>query len=248
MGQEDMGGSFSRCQLKLLIAVTMVADHVGYMLVPVPQEPSDLGMIFCWLLYYVLRLVGRLTYPLVCFFLLQGMHHTHDRKKYLLRIFLFALFSEIPFDLAINGRLVDWTGQNVLFTLFIGLVMLYLLERIQRTKTLSVRVSASVLTVLGAMLLAYILKTDYSYWGILLLLIFYIENLQKRQKFWTMLLLCASANIVQMFAVTSLFFIERYDADKNKGQPLFGRYFFYLFYPFHLLVLLGIKQLLAITI
>ena len=230
--------SFSRNQLKLLIAVTMVADHIGYMLIPPLKGTS--GAAAYPLIYYILRLAGRLAFPLVCFFLVQGMRYTHDRRKYVLRMFLFALLSEIPFDLAVYGRLIDWRGQNVLFTLTIGLCVLDLLEKAGKSRTLEGRTVVSFLAVVGGILLTCLMRTDYSCWGILFLLVFYLESLHKRQRFWMMLVLCACQDVIELFAVASLFFTEHYDPGKGRGKPWLGRYFFYLFYPLHFLILFGV--------
>lgn len=243
MGQKTMKVSFSRNQLKFLIAVTMAADHIGYMLIPPLQESSGVWRLPYPLLYYALRMAGRLAFPLVCFFLVQGMRYTHDRKKYLMRMILFALLSEIPFDLAIFGRWIDWRGQNVLFTLVIGLCVLYLLEKTEQLHIVRDRIRASLFIVAGGMLSVYFLRSDYSYWGILLLLVFYMGHLERKQRFWMMLILCACQGTMEIFAVVSLFFTENYEAGREAGKPLFGKYFFYLFYPIHFLVLVGIKLL-----
>lgn len=236
--------SFSRNQLKALMAVTMVLDHVGYMLSALPEGPSGILPDRYQAACEILRLVGRLSFPLVCFFLVQGMHHTRNRKKYLLRLFLFALLSELPFDLAIRGRAFDGKGQNVIFTLTIGLCVLCLLERAGRIATAPARVSTSVVIVTVGMSLAYVVHSDYSFWGILMLLVFYPEWFQPGQRLGCMAVLCACQGPAQMFAVPALFFTEHYDGKKGGRQSLPQQYFFYLFYPIHLLVLFGLQVVL----
>ena len=95
--------------LKMIAITTMLIDHVGAVLLP--QYP-------------ILRIIGRIAFPIFCFLLVEGFMHTHDVIRYMTRIGLFALISEIPFDLLFYGRILDGTHQNVFFTLFIGLVML----------------------------------------------------------------------------------------------------------------------------
>ena len=100
--------------LKMIAITTMLIDHVGAVLLP--QYP-------------ILRIIGRIAFPIFCFLLVEGFMHTHDVIRYMTRIGLFALISEIPFDLLFYGRILDGTHQNVFFTLFIGLVMLYYLTK-----------------------------------------------------------------------------------------------------------------------
>ena len=124
---------------------TMLIDHVGAVLLP--QYP-------------ILRIIGRIAFPIFCFLLVEGFMHTHDVIRYMTRIGLFALISEIPFDLLFYGRILDGTHQNVFFTLFIGLVMLYYLTK---------RYPAvlNFLMVILFMLFAEFLRTDYSSMGAL---------------------------------------------------------------------------------
>ena len=99
--------------LKMIAIITMVIDHVGAVLFP-------MNMIF--------RYIGRISFPLFVFLLVEGSIHTSKIRKYELRMFLFALISEIPFDLAFSNEIVDIHSQNVFWTLTIGLVMLDLIQ------------------------------------------------------------------------------------------------------------------------
>ena len=99
--------------LKMIAIITMVIDHVGAVLFP-------MNMMF--------RYIGRISFPLFVFLLVEGSIHTSKIRKYELRMFLFALISEIPFDLAFSNEIVDIHSQNVFWTLTVGLVMLYLIQ------------------------------------------------------------------------------------------------------------------------
>ena len=128
---------FDGAALKWIAIITMFIDHsakgVLYLGFLKPRFPvakgSDLYTLYQ--LYKVLRGVGRIAFPIFCFFLIQGFLYTRSREKYMLRMLVFALVSEIPFDLALYGRIVYPTHQNVYFTLLLGLLMLYLWELIQ---------------------------------------------------------------------------------------------------------------------
>ena len=113
--------------LKIIAMITMLIDHIGATIVlQLVQRNSDnfdafgnvriTGMV---ILYYVLRGIGRLAFPI--FLLLEGFQYTHNRFLYIGRLLLFAIISEIPFDLAVNlstnsilkGHVLEFTSQNV---------------------------------------------------------------------------------------------------------------------------------------
>lgn len=246
MKQERTGLAFSRNGLKLLIAVTMLADHIACVLIPPMQEPWN---ILSWEMkypvgYYLLRIVGRLAFPLVCFFLVEGLRYTYSRARYLLRLFLFACISEIPFDLAFYHRIAAWEGQNVFVTLFIGLGLLMLMERTREISSEILRIRFSMLLTAVAMVLAFILHTDYSYWGILMILAFYLDTLTPRQRFWIFLILCSAQGGLQVFGAAALFFTENYASERQEPtKTALPNWFFYWFYPLHLLILFGLQAL-----
>ena len=101
--------------LKLIAMVSMVIDHVGAVFFPAAA----------WM-----RMVGRLAMPLFSFCVAEGFAHTRDKKKYLLRMGVFALLSEVPFDLAFEGR-VGPGHQNIMLTFFLALLALTLYDRIR---------------------------------------------------------------------------------------------------------------------
>ncbi|WP_312694011.1 TraX family protein, partial [Caproiciproducens sp.] len=94
----------SSSQLKVLAVVTMLTDHIGAILFP-----SVL----------LFRIIGRLSFPLFCFLISEGLLYTANLKGYLERLFFFALISEVPYDLAFHGTVYYPQSQNVFFTLFL---------------------------------------------------------------------------------------------------------------------------------
>ena len=94
--------------------ITMLIDHVGAVLFPQ---------------YMVFRIIGRIAFPIYCFLLVEGGIHTKNPLKYSARLLLFALISEIPFDLAFGKSIMDFNHQNVFFTLFLGLVGIIMLKQ-----------------------------------------------------------------------------------------------------------------------
>ena len=99
--------------LKLLAVVTMLIDHMGFTLFPHAV----------WM-----RAVGRLAFPIFCFLIAEGCAHTHDKKRYAGRLLLFAVLSELPFNLMCSGQWLSWNYQNVLWTLLIGALVCWAMD------------------------------------------------------------------------------------------------------------------------
>lgn len=97
--------------IKLIAISAMLTDHIGCILYPDAV----------WL-----RCIGRLAFPLFVFMLTEGASHTHSMKRYILRMLVFALITEIPYNLAFNGTLLYTGSRNMLFTLTLGLCMIYM--------------------------------------------------------------------------------------------------------------------------
>ena len=115
--------------LKVIAVISMILDHIGYAILNRMPEVNDSGTM-TFTVYYILRAIGRAAFPIFCFLLVEGVLHTRNIGKYAFRLFIFALISEIPFDLAFYGKPFFNTHQNVFFTLFIGVLMLWGFQKI----------------------------------------------------------------------------------------------------------------------
>ncbi len=204
--------------LKIIAIVTMAVDHIGAVFFP--------DILF-------LRFIGRIAFPIFCFLLVEGFFYTHDVKKYMMRLGIFALVSEVPFDLAFFHTPIELSHQNVFITLLLGMVVLYILN----TK---VHVVIKIVGVIGIIFLAEIIRSDYGAAGILMVLLFYVFRSQFVAKFLSVGLLNIVMGMVQVFAILS--FIPIYLYNGKRGPKV--KYLFYLFYPLHLLVIAIIKILL----
>lgn len=134
--------SFSGTALKTIACITMLIDHIGASCIEagILTPGLDSGTLSrdtlsaypLYRLDMVLRFTGRLAFPIFCFLLVEGFVHTHDVKKYVRRLFLFALISEVPFDLAFFRTPFDPSAQNVYWTLALGVLAMAGLKHFEK--------------------------------------------------------------------------------------------------------------------
>lgn len=218
----------SRDQIKWIAMITMLADHIGYMFVS--QDTMQI-------VYYLLRALGRISFPLICFLVAEGFVYTHSCRKYMLRMGIFAVLSEIPFDLAFSGHILDPHMQNVLWTLEIGLMVLCGMQYAGKALTGIGRQISECFVVAAGMAMALVSGTDYSFWGILMIVVFYVCRYDKKTLCVVLPLLCICQGRMEVSACLALIPIYFYSPQKNNGKTVLPGYFFYWFYPAHLLVL-----------
>ena len=121
----------SSSTLKIIAMISMLIDHIAYILIaPAVRVNGPDSSIYT--LYRAMRGVGRIAFPIYCFLLTEGFFKTHDRKKYAFRLLLFALISEIPYNLAFYGSLRYSGHSNVFFSLLLGFIMMSLMEEAKK--------------------------------------------------------------------------------------------------------------------
>ena len=174
-------------QIRWLAIITMTIDHVALAL-PLPSI-TILGLP----LYHVMRMLGRAAFPIFAFGISQGCSLSHNLKKYLSRLLLFALISEVPFQLALkNGRMsTHLTANNVFFTLFAGEICCVIVKHF-RAKNAGWIASVPIAAII---LLCEINHTDYGGIGVLFILIPYIFSDSKKSQ------------IVSLSVVVAFFYI-----------------------------------------
>lgn len=213
--------------LKLLAIIAMLIDHIGAIIFPQ---------------YLWLRVVGRIAFPIFCFLIVEGFYHTSNVKKYLIRLGIFAFVSEIPFDIAFYNKIMYIDYQNVFFTLFLGLIVIYLMSMVKNNfvnHTYIINILHAFVVIIGCAT-SIILKTDYSYIGILLIVAFYLFRDNKLIRCIVIIFITGLQGSfpifhipIEMYASTALIPISFYNGKKGPSM----KYVFYLFYPLHLLCL-----------
>ncbi|MCL1807471.1 MAG: conjugal transfer protein TraX [Oscillospiraceae bacterium] len=225
--------------LKILAMATMLTDHIGAVLEP--QLPA-------WA-FLLCRTVGRLAMPLFCFMIAEGLFHTRDAKRYLLRLTLFALVSEVPYDLVKTGQWLEFTDQNVGFTLLLGFLGILLFDSFAAQG----RKGAALVSIIAVASAAYLVRSDYSIFGVYYIFIFYYfrNNHIGRTIALAAGVLLLSADmmlagahwryaLISLTAVLAAIPIMLYSNERGRdGKAM--RAAFYAFYPLHLMVLYAVR-------
>ena len=235
--------------LKIIAMICMLFDHtaavvLGHILVKngiYSVEETSFQFIreliqtdytgWIYLAYQVMRrIIGRMAFPIYCFLLIEGFEKTRSRIKYAGRLFLFAFISEIPFNLAFRRSVFDISYQNVFFTLFIGLLMIWAMEEIgKRSKKLFLKIACWVLVFLAASILAESIFCDYGAHGTIAIALLYLFRKNKIEQ----IIAGCVAFLWEITAPFAFVFMAFYNGER--GIRL--KYIFYIFYPFHLLIL-----------
>ncbi|MDY4488739.1 MAG: TraX family protein [Candidatus Limivicinus sp.] len=229
--------------LRLLAILFMVLDHLWATVVP--------GNLW-------LTCLGRLAFPIFAFQLCEGYRHTSDYRRYRRRLLVFALLSEIPFNLFYAGSVIFPFHQNVLFTLLLGLLAIRQADRLRREegiKKKSLRCLALLLIFAGGV----VLFPDYGLMGVMTVLCFFVFRDHRLFQLAAMVVLniftfkgqtipvslfgLAYDFPIQGFALLALPLIWLYNGEKGRGGKGL-RLFWYIFYPLHMLALYFIQRII----
>lgn len=222
-------------QLKLIAILAMLIDHIAWAFVPLG---SGWGQ--------VMHFIGRITAPTMCFFIAQGYRHTRSLPRYVTRLAVFALISQLPFAYYNTAR-AGLFPLNMIYTLTMGLLAIYFFDTIHDE-------SKRWMAVILIMFLS--LPADWSMIGVAFCLAFYaLEEDQTRLtaiivamavmlvSLQTLVEMTEGRTFVEAFSrswfhsgiIVSLFLLRRYNGQRGGGS--WGRWLFYAFYPLHLVVL-----------
>lgn len=238
--------------IKMIAILAMAIDHTAATVLEriiIQQNLNtmlDMGPVQpIVILYFVMRIIGRLGFPIFIFLLIEGLEHTRNQWKYLLRLVLFALISEIPFDFAFklnkeqifSGQVLEFTYQNVFFTLSIGLFVVIVMKKIQEAEwNTASRVAANMGIAIAGMGLGFLLKTDYGAVGVLAIVMMYLFRKKKLLATGMTCIVLMASSVLEASAFLVLWPIRYYNG--KRGWNL--KWVFYAFYPVHLLLLWGI--------
>ena len=218
--------------LKLIAVVSMLIDHFASRLLAKSPIPLVSVGRHEFTLYDFRRFIGRAAFPIYCFLLVEGFLHTGSRKKYALNLLLFALLSEIPWDLAHHGTVLYLRSQSVYVTLLLGFLGMCALERFRASP-------GRLLAVLGILFYGSILlRCDYGCAGFALILLLYVLRDRKVEK---TIIGCGLLGCTYRAPIGFLP-ILLYNGKRGFIQSRVVKYAFYAFYPVHMLILYFIMR------
>ncbi len=236
-------GGLTANMLRTIAILLMLSDHIW-------ATYMSFGN---WMTY-----IGRMAFPIFAFQIAEGFVHTSNFKKYALRLLGFAVITEIPFNLFYSSRWFNPYHQNVLFTLLLGLLAIYVIDKLKKNHTPK-NIVKSVLLLLLICVGSVLGFVDYGFSGFLMVVMFYVLR-DFPFAFLAQLVAMGLINIVffegqvvpveifgkmfeiptQGFAVFSLIPIWLYGGKKGRSSKVM-QYGFYAFYPVHMIILYLIK-------
>lgn len=211
----------------MIACISMLIDHIGASLIEAgvlhSMETYKKVAAYMpwdwWTIDTVLRVIGRAAFPIYCFLLVEGFFHTRNIKKYGLRLALFAVISEVPFDMAFMDRVFYPGYQNVYFTLYFGLLAMMLASKVDK-------IWVKLLPCGLCMVLAELAHTDYGALGVGIISAIYLIHVIRGK--------------TSPETGTQILPKWLYSGERGKANL---KWFFYLFYPCHLVLLVVIRYL-----
>lgn len=214
----------------------MLIDHVNKALIYPNLQGGVMNVISD-----VFDIIGRIAFPIFIFLLVEGFFKTRNRWKYLGTLLLFGVISEVPFDMFTTGTFFEPNWNNIMFTLALVLVSIWIVDVLKRKMAKLPKILwyfVSFLIVIIMCFIASSLSVDYDYHAILIGYIYYIFH---EKQFWTI-----PFNFLSMYkepwALLGFGLCFTYNGERGRQNKIVN----YLFYPVHLLILGMIRMYLGI--
>ena len=231
-----MNIKLNRNQLKYIAIIAMIIDHIALHFIPMNT-----------IIYTIFRTIGKLTAPIMCYFLVEGYKHTSSKKKYGMRLLIFAIISQLTYSVAHFYTLFIF-NFNMIFTLFICFTILWSYDKIKN-------VWLKCILILFLTCISYF--CDWGIFAPLWVFVFYVFDTK------TLLQIISYCIIVGMVIIKYVALCENGEFGwnialcqlglflflpilylyngKNGNNNGFNKWFFYIFYPLHFLIIILIK-------
>lgn len=230
--------SLSGNTIKIIAIIAMIIDHVGWAFV---NENTIHGVI--------IHTIGKITGPIMCYFIAEGNHYSKNLNKYVERLAIFALLSHVPYNIFVNQGKITLLPTSVIFTLMCGLLALIVFEKIE---------NKLIKFVLIILLVAVTFWADWAIFGVLFVLVFgiFYGDFKKQMIAFVVLNLCkifyyalfidGVSNyymIAPRVLSTILFILILNLYNGTKGGSKYSKWAFYIIYPLQFLIIGGIALL-----
>ena len=219
--------------LKIIALITMLCDHIGLTFI---EHTSYLNII------------GRISFPIFAFQISEGFKHTKNLKKYIIRLIIFAVLSQMPYTLYLNSIGIHEFGLNIFFTLLIGLISIIIYENLYNKYK---KFYIGIIPVILLTILAELIKCDYGWYGVTIIFLFHLFKENKLYMNFIIIYMIINKYIIDFIfkpsiyqlyfaigAIISVLIINLYNNKKGKNI----KYLLYIFYPLHLIILVLIKM------
>ncbi|MEQ0487737.1 TraX family protein [Anaerococcus murdochii] len=212
-------------QLKYIAFASMFIDHFNKAII----TPFLTGTGPMVIITTIFDILGRIAFPIFAFMVVEGFFKTKSQWKYLRNLLIFAVISEIPYDMFQSAEFVNTWSQNILWGLALGLFTIMVIDKLKdyiKKRPLWIFVSLLIvaLSSLGSMLIS----SDYEYYAIIIIYLYYL--------FYDKKLLASGLSylviIKEIYAILGFATVLFYNGEKGKQNKIFN----YLFYPVHLLI------------
>lgn len=212
-------------QLKYIAFASMFIDHFNKAII----TPFLTGTGPMVIITTIFDILGRIAFPIFAFMVVEGFFKTKSRWSYLRNLLIFAVISEIPYDMFQSAEFVNTWSQNILWGLALGLFTIMVIDKLKdyikkRPLWIFVSILIVVLSSLGSMLIS----SDYEYYAIIIIYLYYL--------FYDKILLASGLSylviIKEIYAILGFATVLFYNGEKGKQNKIFN----YLFYPVHLLI------------
>lgn len=217
----------SGAQLKYIAFLSMLIDHTNKALIyPILNEGilQHISNLF--------DIIGRIAFPLFAFFVVEGFFKTRNRKKYLTNLLIFAVISEVPFDMFLTSTFFNMRANNVLFTLALSLITIWIIDILKNkleNKPPTLWYLVSVVVIIISCFISMQFGLDYEHHSIIIVYLFYI--------FYNKPVVgCALAYlsiITEVWSILGFGLVLTYNGERGKQNKIIN----YWFYPVHLLIL-----------
>lgn len=212
--------------LKYIAFISMFIDHFNKTIItPLLNYQQPLVTIST-----IFDIIGRIAFPIFAFMIVEGFYKTKSRGKYLRNLLIFAIISEVPYDMFQSKVFINNRSQNIMWALALGLLTLIIVDKLkEKIKNKYAWLGISILIVAINAVVATLLSFDYDYYSIIIIFILYLFY----DKRFLGSILSYLVIIKEVYAILGFAVINFYNGEKGRQNKLFN----YLFYPAHLFIL-----------